>query len=305
MNLNWFRAFLVVKDYLNLSKAADSLFMSQSSLSKQIKSLESALNLRLFQRGNRGLTITREGESLIPYAEMIMRDYHSMCAAVEKISGQRNRPLRIAAFPVMHLYGFIEAFRDFKSIYPDIEIEILEMEIETAIQSIDMANADLAILRTRFLQHPDNYTIYPLFEDEYVLLCHDSHPFALMKEVPFSDAVLEDLVLTRHGINEYKELIASFGIRTDEWKPKHSSISVFSVQSFVSQGVGVSIVGGELAKVLTVAAPIKRVPFTEHPACPLGIVLSKQTQVNPSCNKIVDFLVERFADYIPENCINM
>ena len=298
MNINWFRAFLVVKEYLNLSKAADSLFMSQSSLSKQIKSLESALNLRLFQRGNRGLSITPEGETLIPYAEMIMHYYNSMCVAFEKYNGQAHKTLRLAAFPVMHLYGFLEAFHDFKSLNPD-------MEIETAIQSLDMSGSDLAILRTRFLQHPENYTIYPLFEDEYVLLCHSSHPFAQMKEVPFSEAILEDLVLTKHGINEYRELIASFGVSVDKWKPKHSSISVFSVQSFVSQGIGVSIVGGELAKLLTVAAPLTRVPFIEHPACPLGIVLSKRSGVSPSCQRLIDFLIERFTNYIPESCIRV
>ena len=73
MNIDYLKEFVVLADTGNFSRAADALFLSQSSLSKHIKAMEQELAIPLFRRTTRRLELTEDGMSFLTYARQISR----------------------------------------------------------------------------------------------------------------------------------------------------------------------------------------------------------------------------------------
>lgn len=71
MELYQLKSFLAIVREQNLTRAADALNLSQSALSSQIKALEEELGLRLFKRSSRGMTLTHQGEALLPRKSVV------------------------------------------------------------------------------------------------------------------------------------------------------------------------------------------------------------------------------------------
>jgi len=80
MNLSQLRAFLAIAREQNLTRAAASLHLTQSALSSQLKGLEESLGLPLFERSTRGMTLSRAGQTLRPYAEEVL----AACATLQR-----------------------------------------------------------------------------------------------------------------------------------------------------------------------------------------------------------------------------
>jgi DNA-binding transcriptional LysR family regulator len=80
------RYFLAVADQLHFTRAAESLYVSQPALSKQIRTLERQLRVKLFDRGNAGVKLTRAGAELVPYAERILADWDGARRSLSMVS---------------------------------------------------------------------------------------------------------------------------------------------------------------------------------------------------------------------------
>lgn len=123
MNLIYLQEFLVLAETCNYREAADRLYMTQSSLSKHIISLETELGVSLFERTTRNVRLTEYGTQLIPYARQIT----GLTYQFEAELMQRNSDLlTIGTIPTMAQYNIIELILAFKEKYPDTRIRISE-----------------------------------------------------------------------------------------------------------------------------------------------------------------------------------
>lgn len=92
MTIAQLQYFLTIRKYLSFSNAADELCITQSAISKQIKSLEGELNTLLFDRRTRTISLTPAGEEFVLYAEKILANYNEMMSNMKKHEPARNRP---------------------------------------------------------------------------------------------------------------------------------------------------------------------------------------------------------------------
>ena len=83
MELRQLKYFIKVAETLNFSEASKALFITQSTLSQQIRQLEQELNTQLFQRNNHTVYLTEAGEELLPYA---IQTIHAATICFEKVS---------------------------------------------------------------------------------------------------------------------------------------------------------------------------------------------------------------------------
>jgi len=129
-SLNSLRAFAIVGEHLSLTAAARELFVTPSALSHQIRSLESALGVRLFRRLRHGLVLTHDGEILLPG----IRDAFIQIAATLELLKARQGPgtLTISMLSTFAMRWFIPRLARFQQSHPDIEVRIAT--------SIELAN---------------------------------------------------------------------------------------------------------------------------------------------------------------------
>jgi len=86
VNVRELRYFLAVARELNFTRAAETLYVSQPALSKQIRALERSLRVELFERRSAGVTLTRAGAELVPHAEQIVDAWEGAKRSISKAS---------------------------------------------------------------------------------------------------------------------------------------------------------------------------------------------------------------------------
>jgi DNA-binding transcriptional LysR family regulator len=143
LDIELLRAFVVVAETRNFTRAAQRLGRVQSAVSMQIKRLEELLNARLLERSHRRVTLTSQGEVVLRYAHRVMHLTDE--ALIELGNGARSGRVRLAATDMS--IGFLpQVFERFRTSYPLVEIELLCMPSLAALEALEDGRADLAFV---------------------------------------------------------------------------------------------------------------------------------------------------------------
>jgi DNA-binding transcriptional LysR family regulator len=233
---------------MSFSEAADELFITQSSISKHIQTIEEILNLELIDR--RRMRLTPAGDRFYVCAKQIVKQYDSMLQIMQDYRKDYNLQVRIVAIPALALSIISKLMSNFWKEHPDVNYQLTEMEMSRAMAAFHHAKADIAIVRTNMLDKCQNYNIIPLKEDEVVVLCSPSHRFATYDEVPLKDVIGEHTVFHNYALAEIKLLLKKYDASLKLLKPSVLSTSTPNLYQYVYNGVGISIVTHELAKLM-------------------------------------------------------
>jgi len=118
LNLRQIRTFLAVAQSGSFTKAADMLHLAQPTLTVQIRRLEEALEVKLFDRNTRSVSLTRVGKELLPVFERMVGDLDAVISDTRDIAAMRRGIVRVAALPSMAagiLPATIKRFRELHS----------------------------------------------------------------------------------------------------------------------------------------------------------------------------------------------
>lgn len=145
MNLVQLKYFEAVCVYKSVSAAAESLHISQPSLSCAIKELEKEFGTRLFKRQHKGMVLTTEGEELLKLSRALL----SHANEVERIMsdlGEGRKLLRLGVPPMIGSLTLPKIFREFQSIHSEIQIEILEAGTKELVKLLQENRVDMVLL---------------------------------------------------------------------------------------------------------------------------------------------------------------
>lgn len=121
--------------------SAKRLNMSQSALSRQIRSLEESLNLSLFTRHARGLVLTQEGEELFETAKLVLENIEQTEASLLESKGQPSGRLRVTTTVTFGTFWLTPRLKEFTRLYPDIRLELIlsDDDVDLATGAADVA----------------------------------------------------------------------------------------------------------------------------------------------------------------------
>lgn len=159
MNFTQLKCFLEIVRTGNFSVASENLFISQSTVSKNILTLEKELDLRLFERKGRRAELTPEGLKLTKVFGEIVRNHDAAEHIVRAIKAEKanvNKTVKIAGIPVLGNLGILAALNTYTSMVPDVEFILDIMEEEDVILSLQSGECDMAFCSSLKL-HPDYY----------------------------------------------------------------------------------------------------------------------------------------------------
>lgn len=196
--------FLAINKFKSFSIAAQELCISQSSLSKQIKSLEIELDTSLFNRTTRNISLSESGKEFFIHAKKLLDYYDNTLISMEKYSSKRKFTLNIGTIPVISQYKITSFIALFKNKHPNIHINIIEDERDNILDMINKSEVDFAFIRD-FNLREDFFNIYPLVSDELVLITSKKHPFSNKKYINLKDAKGEDFIFlsSASGIDSF------------------------------------------------------------------------------------------------------
>ena len=126
MNLNQLKYIVAIADELNISKAAQKLYVSQPSLSQCVQNIERELGTKIFDRSTTPLKITYAGDVYINWARKILNSTEEINRQIADISGLKNIKLSIGISPYRSTCILPPVIKQFKKLYPDCYIVVEE-----------------------------------------------------------------------------------------------------------------------------------------------------------------------------------
>lgn len=179
MKMEYLACFQAVVKYKNFSRAADSLFISQSSLSKKIMALEEALGGDLFiRKGNNAVSLSSFGEYVSNYINNITEDYDVLLSATDSYRLKHQRKMVIGGFLNIAHSGLLRPITSFEVAEDNFYIETLEKDHAYLKYLLQTRQAEVCFGYQEFLGEMPNYDITPLFSDSLILIT--SKEFAQM-----------------------------------------------------------------------------------------------------------------------------
>ena len=126
MELKYMKEFIVLTEIGNYTAAADELFISQSSLTKHIQSLEGELGVPLFDRSTRKVVLSSYGRALLPYAIRLVEVCDEVNETLTRMNKYTDTSLRLGLLPSFAAYGIIEAVTQLKKEHPILSVTMQE-----------------------------------------------------------------------------------------------------------------------------------------------------------------------------------
>jgi len=289
MQIFWLRSFLAVAEHMSFSAAANHLYISQSSLSKHIKSLEEIFNVKLLDRTTHRLRLTPAGERFYRYASQMIKLYDSMFLSMQEYRADFDRTVRIVIVPATYASNCAALLSRFKKEYPDVDFQLIELEMPQAMTFFNDSKADFAIVRVNLLEKPEDYFVIPFHSEEMFVLCSRSHPFASKTEVPLKDVVHEKLVLHKNAVSEITILIKKYLPQLEVITPTVASTNNPTLFEYVANGMGISLATMSYTKSVDPDNQLARVPVTEKPYMQLGMLV-RRGALSATCVELMNYV---------------
>lgn len=139
-----YRIFNVVANSQSFSKAAESLFMTQSAVSQAIKQLETSINMTLFKRTSKGVELTEAGNILYKYTSSAMELLETGLLRLESLKTLDDGELKIGASDTISSYFLLPRLEMFHKLYPNIKIKIINRVTSETIDLLKNGKIDIA-----------------------------------------------------------------------------------------------------------------------------------------------------------------
>ncbi|WP_019908754.1 LysR family transcriptional regulator [Paenibacillus sp. HW567] len=295
MNILQLHYFLTIRKYLSFSNAADELSITQSALSKQIKSLEGELNTLLFNRKTRTISLTAAGEEFSVYADKLIANYTEMMANMKKHEQLEKGHLSIATIPVMSQYGVTSKFASFACKYPKIKLNLVEKENDIIISMLRNGEVDVAFLRTNYI--PDGFAdVYPLANDFLVLVVSNVHPLANLEAVDLAQTQYEKFILLNSTSGIFTTCIEE--CRKSGFTPDvlFTNSRVETILGLVAEGLGVTLLMNQVARHFDYPQ-LSIVPLLHPVTSCLAVVKPKNKPNTESIKTFIQYMLNPFVIY--------
>ncbi|KOR29475.1 LysR family transcriptional regulator [Achromatium sp. WMS1] len=174
MNLRDIKYLLAITETCHFGKAAERCFVTQPTLSGQIKKLEEELGVTLFERTNRSVVITEVGERILVHARLLLEQANAIRQVAQAYQDPLASPLRIGIIPTLSPYLLPLILAPLRRDYPQLRLIISEDLTENLLKYLRNHEIDAALLATK--PEDSDLKITPLFNEPFWLAYPENHP---------------------------------------------------------------------------------------------------------------------------------
>ncbi len=241
--LKTLRAFCKTVETGNISAAAEKLFLSQPTVSLQIKALEKELGAKLFDRHGPRIDLTPEGQVLYELARPLIEDFERLD---EKFHAQFERleggELHIAAGETVILHMLPEHVRRFSETYPRVQITLHNVTGRAGMEKLQAGEADFAVGSMQ--RSHEDFFYRPILTYDLMLIMPPDHPLAGKDGISLEDIAQYGLILPPRHLSTWKMVRKVFRDNGLEMKVALETGGWEVVKKYVKLGMGISIVSG-------------------------------------------------------------
>ena len=243
MNLRDLKYVIAVAETRHFGRAAERCFVSQPTLSGQIKKLEEELGVAIFERSNRSVDITPFGEAILVHARQMMEQAEVIqqlaLASRDPLAG----PLRIGAIPTLSPYLMPLILLPLKKQHPQMKLVLSEELTDTLLQRLHNHEIDAALLATA-VDDPGLISI-PLFDEPFWVAYPREHAFYEKQKITLRDLDRENLLLLSEGHCLARQAMDICHIANREQQGEMADLRAASLETLIQlvrAGSGITLV---------------------------------------------------------------
>lgn len=286
MTLLKMKYYITICESGSLTAASKTLFVTQPALSSMIQQLEKEYNLKLFERKNHGLFLTKDGEFLYKKAKELVDAYETLDKDLKDIA-QSKYTIRIGVPPMIGSFLFPKIYREYIEKHPDAKFEIWEEGSLTIRKKIQNKSLDIgfSILNDNANEH---YEKEDIIETELLYCVNKENPISKKTSLTIEDIKNESIILLREGFFQ-NQLINQMYVDVHQ-DPKiiliSSQLSV--IRNFVKMNAGGAFLMRELLD--SNDSEIIGIPFKNKLILRIGLIWQKETQLHLGALDFINFL---------------
>lgn len=198
MELRQLKYFVKSAEYLNFSVAAKHLYITQSTLSQQIKQLEFELGFELFIRNSRHISLTEAGEVFLPFARKTILDAEDGVQRLHDLQHVKTGMLRVGVTYSLSTV-LTEGLLSFMKAFPGIKLEIFYKTVDELLLLLREHKVDF-ILSYKPLSGALDIDSMPLFENTLALVVSKEHPLASLRTITLQELSGKPIILPSKGL---------------------------------------------------------------------------------------------------------
>jgi len=240
MNLRDLRYLVAVAEHGHFGRAAEACYVSQPTLSTQLKKLERELGVELIERSPRRIVLTPAGEAIVERARVILRETDNIRDIARNAMDSESGSLRIGLFPTLAPYLLPHVVPKVRARFPNLELLLVEEKTEEVLQQLRDGKLDVGVLALPV--HDDQLHEEFLFEEEFVLAVPTDHPLA-DTDGPSAVSVLagESVLLLEDGHCLRDQALAVCQLSGAAERSGFRATSLETLRQMVAAGVGVTL----------------------------------------------------------------
>lgn len=198
MNLRDLRYLVALEEHRHFGRAAKACFVSQPTLSTQLRKLEEELGTALIERAPREIFFTETGYAVLAQAREILERAEQIRTIARQAGGPGSGTLRLGIFPTLAPYLLPHVLPHVQARFPQLKLLLVEEKTEEVLARLRAGRLDAIVVA---LPIPDDGTLHTeyLFEEPFVLAAHDAHPLAGRRMITLDELAGEQLLLLEEG----------------------------------------------------------------------------------------------------------
>jgi len=253
MNLRALQYFVKLADLKHFSKAADACFVSQPTLSTQIKKLEEELGVQLVERAPKMIMLTPVGEEIADRARLVLSDIEQIRTVARRSSNPADGVLRLGLFPTLAPYFLPHVVPSIRKQFPNLRLQLAEEKTEDVLRLLRQGHVDAGVLALPI--RGDGMEVEVLFEEPFVLALPADHPLVERKNVSMQDLAGAELLLLEEGHCLRDHALEVCALADAHERVDFHATSMETLRQMVAAEVGIT-----LMPLLSVQPPIPATP---------------------------------------------
>ena len=284
--------FQVVSQLKNYTKAAEQLHVSQPSISVSIQKLEDELGIKLLERDNKRVVLTREGAIFLREGGLVLKQMEHLHQVMDDLKPDGKRALKLAFPSTAGAWMWPVLLKEFAAAHPNIELQIQDQSTYEILDGIKKDELEIGF-GVLDLNRDEETQTHPLMEDELKLLVARENPLSSCEKVKIEALEGMRVVMYRKG--------ASFseGLFLRELEKHHVEVELQYVReqstvfNMVAQDLGIAVVLDDRAELIRNNSGLCTVKFQEPVAYVTGFFWKKDRYLSSSARKLIRFFDER------------
>ena len=193
LELKDLRYFLEVVKYGSFTKAAANTYISQPTLSKSLKKLESELKVELFERSARKLKLTDAGEIVYKQGVKILGATNELTTLLDDLMNLPNGEIKIGIPPLIGTLFFPSIAKNIAKIFPNVSLELIELGTKRIEHLVEEGHVDVGIVVLPIDER--KFNIIPFIKEEIMLYTHANHTYAKKEIVKIQELEEENFII--------------------------------------------------------------------------------------------------------------